>query len=165
MLNSRYERVIEYLGNHPDLIVLIILFILIYEKFKNSIILHLVNQNCIIIISLTLYFVILQSIGIINVISNLQTFIYVCGTYTLLQTFIYIDILKYFGKNLGSWSIGTFDDIATIDYWLVILSYIPIIGTIPITIRIYQKLVELEKEMKKQGVTNLIDFKPLEKYN
>jgi hypothetical protein len=45
--------------------------------------------------------------------------------------------------------------------WLFVVCLIPTIGAPIITIRIHQKLNELQKEMNKQGVTNINNFKPL----
>jgi hypothetical protein len=66
------------------------------------------------------------------------------------------------GITWGMWRTG---GLSVKEVWWGVLALLPIIGTIPITIRIYQKLVELEKEMKKQGVTKLIYFKQLENNN
>jgi hypothetical protein len=45
--------------------------------------------------------------------------------------------------------------------WFILLGLLPYIGVFIITPRVYQKLSQLQKEMKKQGVTDLKDFKPL----
>jgi hypothetical protein len=78
--------------------------------------------------------------------------------YPLLLIFLHENINDSLGNT---WGMYMFGGLSNKESWWGILGTVPIIGTIPITIRIYQKLVELEKEMKKQGVTNLIDFKPL----
>jgi hypothetical protein len=162
---TNFERISKNLGEHPEIIIIGLVFFMLYYKINKKFIDLIYNKKLILIILAIIYYLSIFLYGISNILDNIVSFLFIGSGYSFFLTLIYSDLLIFFGKKLESWTLGSGKNLTDCDAWIVLFSYVPIIGTIPITIRIYQKLAELEKEMKKQGVTNLVDFKPLEKSN
>jgi hypothetical protein len=141
---SKSERYnLDIMANTIILLVVIFIFIICYEKSKHKIIDFLVQHAYIIptlsfiYISLSLWF------DVISNLTNIWLFLAWFAIYDLFLSWLFADIYKKLGKNLGSWRRFTVDP-DNFDSWVYLLAFIPIVGTIPITIRIFQKLGELK---------------------
>lgn len=65
----------------------------------------------------------------------------------LLFGWIFQDVSRLLGKPISPWGQGFKLDDG--DYWMNFISYIPFIGLIPLTIRLYQRLGELKNGEEK----------------
>lgn len=139
----------NFLNQHPEFIIGSILFFILYFKFSKSILNILVKCNFIIVLTTISYIVVSILYGFENITTNILTFLIWYMSYTLLLDFIFSDVYIRLGKRLGSW--GSFSvDIQNPDAWIVLFSYIPFLGVIPITLRIYQTLGELKLKEEAQ---------------